>query len=866
MPFTSLLKRHAIPLGLAVLVAAWVLTLFVPVVAAWGDETQPAAGAVSISRTRVSDLPELDSAAYLSAYQAKPSAFSASVADDADFPLKNAFDGSWDTAWQAVAGSDGVTVTVTFDEPIELSKIMYKASAPLGGDLDGGSTTGYPQTLTLRASDSPTGAFTEIATTTTSADETRVVFNLSSPVTARRVQLVFGDVEYWDWLTSAGAAELRFLTYDDLLAKAEDLFTDESQTELKPAYDDEDVVAALIEQAQDHPLKSHILPLLEKAQKIIAGEDAGGGEDDKKTDFPVQVIRRTGDDASRIVLFFVGEGYRARDQQGFVIEIRQRVEAMLESEPYRSFADKINVYAMCVESKDEGVGYVGSSYTKDTYFHIMRNIGGSPRRVQFTNDGQAKMTALVKQMEERYLDRGGKVFQGSVLCKSWNRFGTGGTYPIYSLADDAYVMMHELSHSFSDLADEYYDESNASATNKVNKSATDDPAAIKWKPFLGFRGVGIFGNGSGGKEFIPTQEACMMYSYHNDKGKVYCPVCLEHVYAVLNAALPAADRSPDFVASPQLTVKLDGDGYESGEEISSANAASANGKRLELRTVVSNYSATARVYTLRLVITGADGKTRVEASQDVSVAAGEIQSLSLVTGELSGLVDGDTVSARVVRPTGSSTLRFVNEDGTVREAQTRQVSLDETVEPSVDDFDVPVGYAMELPAPATFDGGDDLVLAYRLHALGSGAANATITQLGTSLRYSSDVATQVEGLRFGYTFRVPAGAITVDASTGWRYGLSDAVSAGFREAEARSGVSEASGFTSNIVFTKIPRDSYGTQIYARAQLVYQLEGKTYVVKDEVRGDSVNAWATRVLASAGAIDAERSLARSILGVA
>ena len=158
------------------------------------------------------------------------------------------------------------------------------------------------------------------------------------------------------------------------------------------------------------------------------------------------------------------------------------------------------------------------------------------------------------------------------------------------------------------------------------------------------------------------------------------------------------------------------------------------------------------------------------------------------------------------------------------------------------------------------------------------AGKGSIEVKGTSVRYpakNEDVATSLAGLRFGYTFTLPAGAMLVEDQTGWYYGTSeDAVknavekqdTTHFAKALNRKAVDgNANAFVSNIVFTQIPSANYRSKLFAQAQLAYKLKDSDVVVTvtGEIRSDSAVDWAGRVPSDAGEA---RTLADAILAAA
>ena len=66
------------------------------------------------------------------------------------------------------------------------------------------------------------------------------------------------------------------------------------------------------------------------------------------------------------MILFCAEGYTKSQQADFIKDVQQLWQKTLNTEPYRSMADRFNVYALCTASKD---GFNGSS----TFFQAKKN-------------------------------------------------------------------------------------------------------------------------------------------------------------------------------------------------------------------------------------------------------------------------------------------------------------------------------------------------------------------------------------------------------------------------------------------------------------------------------------------------------------
>lgn len=73
---------------------------------------------------------------------------------------------------------------------------------------------------------------------------------------------------------------------------------------------------------------------------------------------PVYTIQKPRSDKENMVILYCAEGYTKSQQKMFVDDVKRLWGEVLKIEPYRSMADRFNVYALCTASVD---GYGGTS-------------------------------------------------------------------------------------------------------------------------------------------------------------------------------------------------------------------------------------------------------------------------------------------------------------------------------------------------------------------------------------------------------------------------------------------------------------------------------------------------------------------------
>ena len=188
---------------------------------------------------------------------------------------------------------------------------------------------------------------------------------------------------------------------------------------------------------------------------------------------PVYVIQKPRSDTENMVILFCAEGYTKSQQADFIQDVQKLWQATLNTEPYRSMADRFNVYALCTASKD---GFNGSS----TFFqankngisvnygvwrnHILERIIGTAF-LEKIHDAHIPNTTMPEADEYRQYDYVYEhINQFVVLANSGEYFGgshdeiKSGIHYILAAAkhnDSPFILRHELGHGLFHLGDEY---------------------------------------------------------------------------------------------------------------------------------------------------------------------------------------------------------------------------------------------------------------------------------------------------------------------------------------------------------------------------------------------------------------------------
>lgn len=197
---------------------------------------------------------------------------------------------------------------------------------------------------------------------------------------------------------------------------------------------------------------------------------------------PVYVIQKPRSDKENMVILFCAEGYTKSQQSKFIKDVQRMWRKTLETEPYRSMADRFNVYALCTASIDT---YGGDSTffsvvngSRDAYISVNMNgqwknhmleraIG--PAFIEKIHDAHVPETTNPNEFRwdneyEPYYYVYDYIDQFIVLANSGNYFGAShdniksGIHYIVTSSDNYYspfTVRHELGHGLLRLGDEY---------------------------------------------------------------------------------------------------------------------------------------------------------------------------------------------------------------------------------------------------------------------------------------------------------------------------------------------------------------------------------------------------------------------------
>ena len=376
---------------------------------------------------------------------------------------------------------------------------------------------------------------------------------------------------------------------------------------------------------------------------------------------PVYTIQKTRSDTENMVVVVCGEGYTKSQQGKFINDVKRLWQDAMKYEPYRSYADRFNVYALCTasESTFDNGGSTFFDVIVDKYNSpvISNNLHGSqwknhifercigPEFIERIHDAHIKKkcdpnTIPSGSEYEPYYYVHDYIAQFAMVVNTKSDFGGAYNNREYGFhyfisPSDSYraskTFAHEFGHGLLGLGDEY---SNGyllddKELKSLNLSSVEDPEKIKWRQLLGFRNTYTCRNAYGSKMLVSSYE-CIM----RDTNYQFCEVCRLQGFKRMSQLVKDVDL---YVATPEVkeytgayskpsdftdleTSSYYNYTYNRNDRLLSGNSKSRfntnmNGKKIELRTVIQNISdKNARQLKFKMWIKHSDGSVATDSS------------------------------------------------------------------------------------------------------------------------------------------------------------------------------------------------------------------------------------------------------------
>jgi len=250
--------------------------------------------------------------------------------------------------------------------------------------------------------------------------------------------------------------------------------------------------------------------------------------------FETVPLLQNGTNDKRINIAVMGDGFTAAQQTNFVSSAQSTINYLFTKSPYTEYKNYFNAYAIKVISPETGVKHPGTATDVTEPVIPVSNpnnyLGSSfdfgVHRCIYSNSTNKVAQVLAANLPDYDITY--------VLGNSTEYGGCGGTYAFASLnASSNEIVVHELGHSFAQLADEYWF---AGSGESPNKTQTSNPATIKWKNWVGTNSIGVYPYTESPSWFRPHQSCEMRYL-----NQQFCSVCKQAIIEKIHSLVSPVD-------------------------------------------------------------------------------------------------------------------------------------------------------------------------------------------------------------------------------------------------------------------------------------------------------------------------------------
>ncbi|MDC1391773.1 M64 family metallo-endopeptidase [Flavobacteriaceae bacterium] len=244
--------------------------------------------------------------------------------------------------------------------------------------------------------------------------------------------------------------------------------------------------------------------------------------------FEVVEIERNGTLDSSINYVIMGDGFTENEQDLFLESARKITEYIFNKPPYLNYRSFFNIYAIKVISNESGANHPGTGEVDtedylsnthpvkevDNYFGSSFDTAGIHRLLNPVNSSRIYevLTTNLPAYDQVIMIVNTPFYGGAG--------GPTATVSLHNLANE--IMFHEIGHSFSNLADEYY-AGDVYVRERINMTQETNPSSVKWKNWMGVTEIndnngspspiGIYQHGQGNVSSLwykPSVSKCLM--------------------------------------------------------------------------------------------------------------------------------------------------------------------------------------------------------------------------------------------------------------------------------------------------------------------------------------------------------------------
>ena len=241
----------------------------------------------------------------------------------------------------------------------------------------------------------------------------------------------------------------------------------------------------------------------------------------------VDTLHYTGPVENRLNIVILGDGYLEDRAEQFAQHTQNATLDLFDEFPFKNYQGYFNVFSIFLPSNASGAARTPQQLIDNQYGSTFYYAGIERLLVP------TKPERVTEVLTEYFPS-----FDQVIMLVNTGRYGgSGGWIATSSIHEEAgEIILHELGHSFGDLADEYWAGSQY-ARETYNMTRESSESRVSWKNWLGDFTVGHYPYPANNNWYKPHQNCKMEYL-----GSRFCSVCAEQLIRTIQRNVLAVDQ------------------------------------------------------------------------------------------------------------------------------------------------------------------------------------------------------------------------------------------------------------------------------------------------------------------------------------
>lgn len=317
-------------------------------------------------------------------------------------------------------------------------------------------------------------------------------------------------------------------------------------------------------------------------------------------------VLNNGPSSNRVDIVILGDGYTASQiDTTYVNHVNGMLEYLFNAgqDPYPRYAKFFNAHRINTISNESGADKPPNNIFVDTAFDAAYFCANIERLICVN-------TAKVNAAKNTALTGAGFTAEMQYVSVNDSKYGgSGGIYAVFAGANSSAneLALHEVAHSFDQLADEYGGSPNYTGSEPSEVNVTTDPQGTKWQRWLGYDqpGIGTIDAYEGGRYYDQGIYRPSNNSKMRSLGRPFDAVSREKIildiYDLVDPIDDWADNSETVQSTdPELWVQpIDLDVQDVQWSVDGVEVVAATDATFNLRDAgfgPGSYTVSARVY------------------------------------------------------------------------------------------------------------------------------------------------------------------------------------------------------------------------------------------------------------------------------